>query len=133
MDEHSVATAVGTLAVRVTGTGPPAVLWHSLFVDKRSWDRLVPLLAPHRRLILVDGPGHGASGDSGRPYTLEECAGAAATVLDRLGVAEPVDWVGNAYGGHVGLVLAAHDPGRCRTLATLGTPVAALTARERLR
>ena len=41
MDErHRIPTRVGSLAVRVVGEGPPAVLWHSLFVDDRSWDRV---------------------------------------------------------------------------------------------
>ena len=36
-ERHSVETQVGPLAVRVVGQGPTAVLWHSLFVDERSW------------------------------------------------------------------------------------------------
>lgn len=35
----SVATQVGQLHVESIGTGPTAVLWHSLFVDSRSWHR----------------------------------------------------------------------------------------------
>ena len=38
---------------------------------------------------------------------------------------EPVDWVGNAWGGHVGIVFAATWPDRCRTLVTFGTPIQA--------
>ncbi len=45
---------------------------------------------------------------------------------------EPVDWVGNAWGGHVGIVFAATWPERCRTLVTLGTPVQAYGRSERL-
>jgi pimeloyl-ACP methyl ester carboxylesterase len=51
--------------------------------------------------------------------------------LDRLGLTGPVDWVGNAWGGHVGIQLAAHHRGRIRTLTTIGTPVQGLSARER--
>ena len=41
MDERRrIQTRVGSLAVRVRGEGPPAVLWHSLFVDERSWQRV---------------------------------------------------------------------------------------------
>ena len=29
---------------------------------------------------LIDGPGHGASGDSGKPYTMRDCAAAAVDV-----------------------------------------------------
>lgn len=35
------------------------MLWHSLFVDSHSWLRLRRLLGHDRRLILIDGPGHG--------------------------------------------------------------------------
>jgi pimeloyl-ACP methyl ester carboxylesterase len=61
----------------------------------------------------------------GLRYTMEECAAAASTVLDVLGISEPVDWVGNAWGGHVGVIFATTSPARCRTLVTLGTPVQA--------
>ena len=68
-----------------------------------------------------------------RRFTLDECAGAALDVLDHLEITEPVDWVGNAWGGSVGLVYAAMWPERCRTLVTLGTPVQSLSLVERAR
>jgi pimeloyl-ACP methyl ester carboxylesterase len=129
----TIDTTVGPLAVRVVGSGPTAVLWPSLFMDGRSWDRVVPGLARDRRLVVIDGPGHGASGDPGRRYNLRECATAAGQVLDHLGVTDPVDWVGNAWGGHVGLRFAVDHASRCGSLVTFGTPVAALSRRERRR
>ena len=130
---RTIPTGVGNLAVHVTGSGPPTVLWHSLFVDSTTWAPLRSHLVAHRRLISIDGPGHGASTAVQRRFTLEECAAAAVAVLDALDVTEPVDWVGNAWGGHVGLVAAAHSPDRCRTVVTIGTPTQALTRRERAR
>ncbi|MCK6212287.1 hypothetical protein KZX45_17225 [Georgenia sp. EYE_87] len=109
-DHRFVETPVGRLAVRTRGEGPPAVLWHSLFVDDRSWHRVEDELAAERRLILVTGPGHGRSGDPGRRYTMTQCGAAAVAVLDELGVEEPVDWVGKAWGGHVGVIVAAYLP-----------------------
>ena len=132
-ERHTVETQVGPLAVRVVGQGPIAVLWHSLFVDERSWGRVEDELATQRRLIMITGPGHGASGDPGRRYTLDDCAEAARAVLEAVGPDEPVDWVGNAWGGSVGLVFAARWPERCRTLVTLGTPVQSLSLVERAR
>jgi pimeloyl-ACP methyl ester carboxylesterase len=134
-EQTSVETMLGSLAVDVhgDGVGPVAVLWNSLFVDDRSWARVAAELSSDRRLVIITGPGHGASGDPGRRYTLEDCAEAAATVLDSLGVVEPVDWVGNAWGGHVGIVFATMWPARCRTLTTFGAPVQALRAAERVR
>lgn len=126
MDERQeIPTRVGTLAVRVLGEGPPAVFWHSLFVDERSWQRVESQLAHDRRLVMITGPGHGASGDPGHRYSLDDCAVAAGEVLDSLGIDGPVDWVGNAWGGHVGIVFASTRPDRCRTLVTFGTPVQA--------
>jgi pimeloyl-ACP methyl ester carboxylesterase len=132
-DRHTIDTTVGPLAVRVVGNGPPAVLWPSLFMDGRSWDRVLPALAQDRLLVIIDGPGHGASGDPGHRYSQRDCVTGARQVLDRLAVSKPVDWVGNAWGGHVGLQLAADHPAQCRSLVALGTPVAALTSAERRR
>ena len=132
-ERQMVDTHLGTLAVRVRGEGPVAVLWHSLFVDDRIWNTVEADLARARRLVIITGPGHGASPDPGRRYDMDECAEAAADVLAALGIDEPVDWLGNAWGGHVGVVFAARWPERCRTLITLGTPVQSYAVSERLR
>lgn len=130
-ERHRVPTRVGSLAVRVVGDGPPAVLWHSLFVDERSWRRVEEGLARDRRLVIITGPGHGQSSDPGHRYSLDDCAVAAGEVLAAVGIDEPVDWVGNAWGGHVGVVFASTWPDRCRTLATFGTPIEAYGRSER--
>jgi pimeloyl-ACP methyl ester carboxylesterase len=139
-DEHLIDTPVGALAVRVSqpvanrpaANRPAALLWHSLFVDARSWGRVEDDLAEDRRLVMVNGPGHGTSRDRGRRYTMTECADAAALVLDVLGIEDAVDWVGNAWGGHVGIIFAARRPERCRTLVAVGTPVHAYSLKGRL-
>ena len=118
-----VSTDLGRLHVTRTGTGPPVVLWHSLFFDSRSWGPLVDALARDRTVYTVDGPSHGKSEAVHRDFTFEELVVAAEQALDRLGLTEPVDWIGNAWGGHVGIRLA--DPGiaHLRTLTTIGTPM----------
>ena len=80
---------------------------------------------------MIDGPGQGDSPGPCRRYTLEDCAAAATQILDVLDIPGPVDWVGNAWGGHVGIVFADNYPARCRTLTTIGTPPYPLTAAER--
>src|SRR5829696_651918 len=108
--EHSerLSTRLGSLHIRIHGNGPTTVLWPSMFVDSHTWDRLVPLLvadAPARRFILVDPPGLGLSEPLTTRSTIRGAADAARDLLDDLGVTEPVDWIGNAFGGHVGLDL----------------------------
>jgi len=127
-----VSTDLGRLHVRRTGTGPPVVLVHSLFVDSRSWGPLVDLLAGDRTVYTIDAPSHGKSEAVHRDFTFEELVAAAEQALDRLGLAEPVDWVGNALGGHIGIHLAAAEHPRLRTLTTIGTPVRAFTLGEKL-
>jgi pimeloyl-ACP methyl ester carboxylesterase len=125
-DQHRIDTGVGRLHVEVEGSGPPALLWHSLLVDSRQWQRVRPALAATRTLVVVDGPGHGRSGPPAGPFDHDDCAAAALTVLDRL-VTGPVDWLGNAWGGHVGLAVAAGHPDRLRSLVLISTPVTPLT------
>jgi len=132
LTEHMIDTKLGRLHVEVDGEGPPAVLWHSLFVDSRSWSRLRELLRQDRRLVLIDGPGHGKSGFPSADFDLDDCADATVDVLDALGVQKPVDCLGNAWGGHVGLTLAARSPDWCRSIATIATPVQALSRRQRI-
>ncbi|MGZ5379809.1 MAG: alpha/beta fold hydrolase [Mycobacterium sp.] len=124
-----VSTDLGRLHVRRSGTGPPVVLWHSLFVDSRSWGPLADALARDRTVYSIDGPSHGKSDAVRRDFTFAELVVAAEQALDRLGLTEPVDWVGNAWGGHVGIRLATGS--RLRTLTTIGTPVQGFNLREK--
>jgi len=133
VERRRIPTRVGPLNVRQVGNGPVALLWHSLFIDSTSWQRVAPELAKHRRLVLIDGPGHGSSGDPGHRYDMGDCAAAAFEVLEALAVTESVDWLGNAWGGHVGIVAATNQPGRLRSLKALGTPVRAYRPAERRR
>jgi pimeloyl-ACP methyl ester carboxylesterase len=125
-----VSTDLGRLHVRRAGDGPPVVLWHSLFVDSRSWGPLFEELASSRTVYAIDGPSHGKSESVPRDFTFEEVVASAEQALDRLGLTEPVDWVGNAWGGHVGIRLATGP--RLRTLTTIGTPIQGFTAGEKL-
>jgi pimeloyl-ACP methyl ester carboxylesterase len=127
-----VRTTLGQLHAVRSGAGPVTVLWHSLFLDSRSWALVMDALAPHRTVVAIDGPSHGKSEPVTRDFTMDECAQAAGQVLDRLGIDQPVDWVGSAWGGHIGILLAATQPERIRTLTTIGTPVPALSPRFRV-
>ncbi|MBP1821051.1 alpha/beta fold hydrolase [Mycobacterium sp. OAE908] len=126
------STDLGRLHVRRTGTGPPVVLFHSLFVDSNSWGPLVYALASDRTVYTIDAPSHGKSEAVDRDFAFDELVAAAQQALDRLGLTEPVDWVGNALGGHIGIHLAAAEHSRLRTLTTIGTPVQAFTLGEKI-
>lgn len=129
---EQVPTSLGRWHVQIEGDGPPAILWHSLFVDSTSWELVRGALARHRRLVIIDGPAHGGSGPAPHLFSVDACAAAAIELLKHLDIDTPVDWVGNAWGGHVGLSFAGTTPDRCRSLVTIGTPVQALSVAERL-
>lgn len=131
VESVSVSTSLGELHVTQSGSGPPALLWHSLWVDSPSWGPLAAGFAQCRRVLAIDGPGYGRSSPVRRDYTLDDCAAAACQVLDHLGVTEPTDWVGNAWGGHVGITLAADRPERLRSLVTIATPLTPVGRRRR--
>ena len=126
-----VSTSLGRLHVRRVGAGPPVILWHSLFLDSRSWCGLPDRLARDRTVVVIDGPSHGQSDALRRDFSFRECVAAGERILDAHGLTDPVDWVGNAWGGHVGIQLALHRPGRIRTLTTIGAPAHPLRPVER--
>ena len=134
-----IATDLGELAARVV-PGPPevAILWHSMFTDSRSWDPVIDGLRAKRTLVLVDGWSFGASGDLERvmPKFIDRCAKGAVAVVSQVQeelAPGPVDWLGSAWGGHVGLHLAATQPELVRSLITVSTPVHAASPSMRRR
>ncbi len=129
---HRIETELGPLATFELGDGPAVFLWPSLYMDHRSLEGLIHLLADDSRCIAVDGPGHGGSPGPGRRYDMAACARAAIQVLDALGVRE-VDWVGNAWGGHVGVRAAIDFPERVRSLTVIAAPLHRLEAGMRLK
>jgi pimeloyl-ACP methyl ester carboxylesterase len=157
--EHAerVETRLGRLHLRIAGTGRPTVLWPSMFVDGHTWDRIIPLLAAGstvpRRFVLVDPPGLGLSDPLRRRSSIAEAAEAARELLTALGpdadgagtgaaaggegidsdgATAGADWVGNAFGGHVGFALATDRPAVIRSLVAISSPAEAIPAGLRL-
>jgi pimeloyl-ACP methyl ester carboxylesterase len=105
------------------GTGAPLVLLHGgMQTLDLSFGALMPLLAPHRRLIPVELQGHGRTADVDREITLENQAGDVVGVLDHLGL-ERADLLGYSWGGYVALETALRHPDRVDrlVLATVNT------------
>ncbi len=98
------------------------LLLHGALGDRTTFAPLQPALAAHglTDVHALDFEGHGACAEADRPFRLEHFAENAADWLEAHG-SEPVDVFGYSMGGYVGLLLAAHQPGRIRSVFTLGT------------
>jgi len=89
------------------GTGRPLVLLHGGGSSSAAWKPVMGLLAEHRRVIALDFPGFGRTPmPAGGGYTIAWLLEQLAVELERLGVNDPVDLVGNSMGGLVALEAA---------------------------
>lgn len=113
------------LAFERAGSGPPLLLLHGLGHRRQAWDPVLDLLTPHRDVITVDLPGHGAS----PPLCTHDGENAVAAIADELaellntlGLARP-HVAGNSLGGVLALVLAARGQAASATaLSPAGFP-----------
>ena len=112
------------LAYETWGTGEPLVCVHGFGTDREILRGLAEALAEGRRVVLVDLPGHGASGvpsESGD----EEAYGYPAqrdhliALLDALEL-DRVDWIGHSMGGQLALMVALQAPERTRSVVAIG-------------
>jgi aminoacrylate hydrolase len=93
------------LAVTVTGEGPPLLLLSGLGGTASFWNGVVPDIARHHRVALMDQRGIGASTRGTAPITIGTLAEDAAAVALALG--EPVALCGHSTGAAIVLTMAA--------------------------
>lgn len=105
------------LHVRDEGTGPPVVLLHGSIVNLHEWDPVVERLKSRYRLIRVDWPPYGFSGqDPTGVYTTARAAELVAGLVDRLGL-QSFALVSTSNGSNVALEYNARHPGRVNAMA----------------
>src|SRR5215467_12988917 len=85
LDERRLEIKGAALRYFVGGDGPPLVLVHGLGGSAANWGELVPLLAPSRRLIVPDLPGHGGSEPLAAVAGLDAFADRVAAVAEHEG------------------------------------------------
>jgi 3-oxoadipate enol-lactonase len=100
-----------------TGEGPPVLLLHPLGVDRSFWDAVVPALDGFE-VLTYDFPGHGETAVPAEPYSVEDLADQARTLLADGGHTH-VDVVGVSLGGLVAQRLAADAPDLVRRLVVV--------------
>ena len=126
-ETHKLDVNGATLHLAVDGPadGPAILLWNGAACTTHMWDRVVPQLSDHFRLIRFDvrGTGQSTPGESDGQYTLEQYAEDAVRILDHLGHEQSIVW-SMAWGSRAALVYAATHPGRVSHLALFDASVA---------
>ncbi len=104
---------------------PYIVLQHGFGRNGRFWYKWIPLLSRHYRVLRLDMRGFGQSRDGfslGSGFNLDDLAADVIKVLDNVG-ARNAHFVGEAFGGTLGMQVAGQYPDRIRTLSLLSAPV----------
>ncbi len=91
------------------GTGRPLLLLHGGLASGEMFGPILPILAEHHQVVLVDLQGHGRTADIDRPLDIRLMAGDVAALIDHLGLDRP-DVVGYSLGGGVALQVAIRHP-----------------------
>lgn len=101
------------------GEGPPLLLLSESPRTHRQFERLIPLLSPHFRVIAPDYPGYGNSDGPPLPVTVDGITQCIVDFLDALGL-EKVNLFGIHTGNKVGSCLAANWPQRVDRVVLAG-------------
>jgi haloalkane dehalogenase len=103
------------------GEAPPVVLMHGFPDDKHLYDRLLPYLCGHHRVVTFDFLGWGESDKPlGYPYTATNQTGDLDAVITRLGLDDVVLVVHDAS-GPPGIDWSLDHPQRVAALVLLNT------------
>lgn len=112
---HEVAPSVGRLSVKggqlyyeVAGEGPPLILVHGGFGDRRMWDQQFQTLADNFRVVRYDHRGFGGSPAPGKAYSPVDDL---LRLMDHLQIRR-AHLVGNSMGGALVLDFALLHPER---------------------
>lgn len=99
--------------------GRPFVLVHGIGCGLDYWLRLVPLLAAHGPVHVVELPGFGKAPKPARALAIEELADHVVELLESIG--RPVVLVGQSMGTQVVLEAALRVPPLVERLVAIGT------------
>jgi pimeloyl-ACP methyl ester carboxylesterase len=97
------------------GAGAPVILLHGGLANSNYWGKLVPALAPHYRVIVMDSRGHGRSSRDDKPYGYDLMASDVLALMDYLKI-DKAALIGWSDGAIIGLDIAMHHPERLTKL-----------------
>lgn len=114
-------TSNGQLHYAEAGEGPPLLLVSESPRTHRQYRRLIPLLAPHFRVIAIDTPGYGDSDPPPQPPSIEGVTAQIAEALRALGLRR-MHVFGLHTGNKIGSCLAADHAALVDKFVLVGHP-----------
>jgi pimeloyl-ACP methyl ester carboxylesterase len=116
------------LSYAISGRGEhPLVLVHGSWLNRRTWDSVVPHLADSFRVFTYDRRGHGESERPTGQGSIREDVADLAALIEQLGIAPA--WVtGQSFGASITLRLAGERPDLFRGIIAHEPPLFSLLA-----
>jgi pimeloyl-ACP methyl ester carboxylesterase len=94
----------------VQGKGEPALVFiHCWACDRHLWDNQVPVFEKNHRVVTIDLPGHGESGQGRKNWSIESYADDVNTVITKLNL-KRVILIGSSMGGPIALEATRRMP-----------------------
>lgn len=110
------------LSFAEAGDGPPVVILHGLFGNKRNWGAIAKPLSTEFRVLAVDLRNHGDSPWADTMSYPEMARDVAALIRDKVG--EPAAVIGHSMGGKAAMLMAFQDPDLVERLMVVDIPPA---------
>lgn len=117
--EHEFVDAGGLRThVALAGEGRPVLMLHGWPQHWYMWRDVIPLVAPHARVIAPDFRGFGWSDVPPDGYRKDQLKRDVLALMDELGI-EEFAVAGHDWGGYVGFLLALEEPERVTSLLAM--------------
>ena len=105
----------------VTGKGEPALVFiHCWTCNRTFWENQVAEFSKTYRVVTIDLPGHGESGQGRKTWSVESFGDDVATVVKKLGLKRVV-LVGSSMGGPIALEATRRMPERVIAIVPVDT------------
>ena len=110
---------------KVEGEGRPLLLLHSYWGSHILFDRMTKAFSVKMKVIRIDLPGHGNSGNPPAGYSFDMFTLVLNELLIRLNIQGKISIVGHSMGGYLAMAFAAKYPERIESLVLMHSPAKA--------
>jgi pimeloyl-ACP methyl ester carboxylesterase len=106
----------------IHGQGEPLVLLHGFSGSGNNWERFIPELSKHYRVIVPDLRGHGRSTNPENTFTHRQSARDVFALLDANGI-DKFKGMGISTGGMTLIHMATQQPSRVDAMVLIGATI----------